>query len=310
VPIVPSDTQVRRHPPILALATSGSWCSVALAWRDPHAPEPAPGLAGPQSAGQAAPLAGSLQTACASELAGQAHSQRVLPMARELLEQAGLQMADIGLIAFDAGPGSFTGLRIGCGLAQGLALGLGCPVVPISSLRALAWPHRLVRVLSATDARMSEVYFAQWAPARAGDAAAARLADAALAVGPPAHLSALIQEVARAHEADRLAGTPFANDPSVVPVATGVSGMAGHWVAAGDAFLRYPELAEQARAHGAQVLADVFPRADTIAECAALAWADGRLQRPDEAVPIYVRNKVALDVDEQRALRQARDAAR
>jgi tRNA threonylcarbamoyladenosine biosynthesis protein TsaB len=304
VPIVPSDTQVRRHPPILALATSGSWCSVALAWRDPHAPEPAPGLAGPQSAGQAAPLAGSLQTACASELAGQAHSQRVLPMARELLEQAGLQMADIGLIAFDAGPGSFTGLRIGCGLAQGLALGLGCPVVPISSLRALAWPHRLVRVLSATDARMSEVYFAQWAPARAGDAAAARLADAALAVGPPAHLSALIQEVARAHEADRLAGTPFANDPS------GVSGMPGHWVAAGDAFLRYPELAEQARAHGAQVLADVFPRADTIAECAALAWADGRLQRPDEAVPIYVRNKVALDVDEQRALRQARDAAR
>lgn len=307
MPIVPSDTQVRRHPPILALATSGSWCSVALAWRDPHAPEPAPGLAGPQSAGQAAPLAGSLQTACASELAGQAHSQRVLPMARELLEQAGLQMADIGLIAFDAGPGSFTGLRIGCGLAQGLALGLGCPVVPISSLRALAWPHRLVRVLSATDARMSEVYFAQWAPARAGDAAAARLADAALAVGPPAHLSALIQEVARAHEADRLAGMSFANDPSV---ATGVSGTPGHWVAAGDAFLRYPELAEQARAHGAQVLADVFPRADTIAECAALAWADGRLQRPDEAVPIYVRNKVALDVDEQRALRQARDAAR
>ena len=307
MPIVPSDTQVRRHPPILALATSGSWCSVALAWRDPHAPEPAPGLAGPQSAGQAAPLAGSLQTACASELAGQAHSQRVLPMARELLEQAGLQMADIGLIAFDAGPGSFTGLRIGCGLAQGLALGLGCPVVPISSLRALAWPHRLVRVLSATDARMSEVYFAQWAPARAGDAAAARLADAALAVGPPAHLSALIQEVARAHEADRLAGMSFANDPSA---ATGVPGTPGHWVAAGDAFLRYPELAEQARAHGAQVLADVFPRADTIAECAALAWADGRLQSPDEAVPIYVRNKVALDVDEQRALRQARDAAR
>lgn len=307
MPIVPSDTQVRRHPPILALATSGSWCSVALAWHDPHAPEPAPGLAGPQSAGQAAPLAGSLQTACASELAGQAHSQRVLPMARELLEQAGLQMADIGLIAFDAGPGSFTGLRIGCGLAQGLALGLGCPVVPISSLRALAWPHRLVRVLSATDARMSEVYFAQWAPARAGDAAAARLADAALAVGPPAHLSALIQEVARAHEADRLAGTSLPNDPSA---ATDVSGTPGQWVAAGDAFLRYPELAEQARAHGAQVLADVFPRADTIAECAALAWADGRLQRPDEAVPIYVRNKVALDVDEQRALRQARDAAR
>ena len=86
--------------------------------------------------------------------------------------------------------------------------------------------------------------------------------------------------------------------------------MPGRWVAAGDAFLRYPELADQARAHGAHVLADVFPRADTIAECAALAWADGRLLRPDEAVPIYVRNKVALDVDEQRALRQARDAGR
>lgn len=292
---------------------------MALAWRDPHAPEPSPDLTGPQPAGQAAALAGGLQSACASELAGQAHSQRVLPMARELLAQAGLQMADIGLIAFDAGPGSFTGLRIGCGLAQGLALGIGCPVVPVSSLRALAWPYRRVRVLSATDARMGEVYFAQWAPARAGDAAAARLADAALAVAPPAQLSALIQEVARAHEADRLAVTAYGDDPSglsgapAVPGASDASDLSGtpdRWVAAGDAFLRYPELADQARAHGAQVLADVFPRADTIAEWAALAWADGRLQRPDDAVPIYVRNKVALDVDEQRALRQARDAAR
>lgn len=269
---------------------------MALAWRDPNAPDPATDSTQGHPAGRSATPAHGLQSACASELAGQAHSQRVLPMARELLEQAGLQMADIGLIAFDAGPGSFTGLRIGCGLAQGLALGLGCPVVPISSLRALAWPHRRVRVLSATDARMGEVYFAQWAPAGAGDAAAARLADPSLAVGPPADLTALIREVARAHRADQLAGAS--------------GGPGGSWLAVGDAFARYPELAEQAREQGAQVLADAFPRADAMAECAALAWADGRLQSPDDAVPIYVRNKVALDVDEQRALRQARDAAR
>ena len=254
-----------------------------------------PALSGAFPAVRPATPANGLQWACASELAGQSHSQRVLPMAHDLLEQAGLRMADVGLIAFDAGPGSFTGLRIGCGLAQGLALGIGCPVVAVSSLRALAWPHRRVRVLSATDARMSEVYFAQWAPARTGDAAFARLTDEALAVGPPARLSALIREVARAHEAERL---------------TDATGVPGGWVAAGDAFARYPELAEQAREQGAHVLADVFPRADSIAECAALAWADGRVQRPDDAVPIYVRNKVALDVDEQRALRQARDGAR
>ena len=266
---------------------------MGLAWHDPHAPGLQPG--GATAADRTPGLVGGLQSACASELAGQAHSQRVLPMARDLLEQAGLRMADIGLIAFDAGPGSFTGLRIGCGLAQGLALGVGCPVVPISSLRALAWPHRRVRVLSATDARMGEVYYAQWGPAVVDDAAAARLADEGLAVGPPADLAALIRWIALAHAADRLA------NPTGVPAG---------WVAAGDAFARYPELAEQARDQGARVLADAFPRADTIAYCAALAWADGRVQCPDDAVPIYVRNKVALDVDEQRALRQARDAAR
>lgn len=290
----PSDPRFRRLPPILALATSGAWCSVALAWPDPQADAPDAQAIDRSVEGATGGLQwAGLQWASASELAGQAHSQRVLPMAHELLEQAGLRMADLGLIAFDAGPGSFTGLRIGCGLAQGLALGISCPVAPVSSLRALAWPHRRLAVLSATDARMGEVYFARWAVVPGDDAAVARVPDASLAVGPPADLSALIQILAHGDSGG-----------------TGSPGVQGRWVAAGDAFARYPELAEQARAGGARVCADVFPRADAIAECAALAWLDGRVLDPDDAVPVYVRNKVALDVDEQRALRQARDAAR
>ncbi|MES1940643.1 metal-dependent protease molecular chaperone [Salinisphaera sp. T5B8] len=101
------------------------------------------------------------------EIAPQAHARRLLPLAQELLERAELALADLDGFAFGRGPGAFTGLRIAAGLVQGLAAGVDRPVVPVSTLAALAarcFHHdekiRHVRVVQ--DARMGEIYTADY----------------------------------------------------------------------------------------------------------------------------------------------------
>jgi len=118
----------------VALETSTEWCSVAL-WRDGE-------IAGVE------------------RRAGTRHSELALPMLQRLLErfQSGAQTLDA--VAFGAGPGSFTGLRIACGLAQGLALPRGLPVLGVSTLEALAEESGAARVVACIDARMREVYYA------------------------------------------------------------------------------------------------------------------------------------------------------
>ena len=111
-----------------AIETSTEWCSVAV-WQD-----------------------GEIRSL--ERRAGQRHSEMVLPM----LERLGLDR--INAIAFGAGPGSFTGLRIACAIAQGLALARGLPVIGISSLEALAQECGAPRVVACLDARMREVYYA------------------------------------------------------------------------------------------------------------------------------------------------------
>src|ERR1700754_806760 len=102
------------------------------------------------------------------EATGAVSSTRLLPAIRELFEEAGLALSACDAIAFGAGPGSFTGLRTATGVAQGLAFGVGCPVVPIGTLLACAESARrrdpsTTRVLAALDARMDEVYWADYA---------------------------------------------------------------------------------------------------------------------------------------------------
>lgn len=93
------------------------------------------------------------------------HSERILPMVESVLSEAGVLRADLEAITFDSGPGSFTGIRIGAGVAQGIALGLDLPLVAVSSLMGLAQGiSRVVEgctaVLPAIDARMGQVYWA------------------------------------------------------------------------------------------------------------------------------------------------------
>jgi tRNA threonylcarbamoyladenosine biosynthesis protein TsaB len=117
-----------------ALETSTEWCSVAL-WRDGE-------IAGVE------------------RRAGNRHSELALPMLENLLKRSGLAPAELDAIAFGAGPGSFTGLRIACGVAQGLAFASGIPVLGVSTLEALAEESGAPRVVACIDARMREVYYA------------------------------------------------------------------------------------------------------------------------------------------------------
>jgi len=202
----------------------------------------------------------------ADEAVGQRHSERVLPLVDAVLSKAGLGLADVDAFAFGAGPGSFTGLRIACGVVQGLAYARARPVLPVGNLRALAAAAFARRpgarvALAAIDARMHEAYCAAYR----NDASVSELR--APAVESPAHLRSIVDEVA----ADLVAGdalTVFAD------------------ACAGLAVERLP---------------DARGGAADIARLAALDFAAGRAVRAAEAMPAYVRDRVALTIDERRA---------
>lgn len=129
------------------------------------------------------------------ELCPQSHSLRLLPMIDDLLKEAGIELAEIDGLIFGQGPGSFTGVRIGVGVAQGLAFSANLPVVGVSSLQAMAQlaysKHGSTTVIAAIDARMSEVYNGFYTL----DENNVMQAQQAEAVTPPEHLAAQLSKV-------------------------------------------------------------------------------------------------------------------
>ncbi|MGN6667200.1 MAG: tRNA (adenosine(37)-N6)-threonylcarbamoyltransferase complex dimerization subunit type 1 TsaB [Trinickia sp.] len=245
---------------LLALDTSTEYCSVALLSLDalPNAPQPA------------APRIWTRH-----EQTGAVSSTRVLPAVRELFDEAGLALSQCSAVAFGAGPGSFTGLRTATGVAQGLAFGLAVPVVPVSTLLICAESARLrdasiQRVLAVLDARMDEIYWADYA----WDEGAGEWRT----LTPPS------------------LGAPETLAAPEVPFA-----LAGN---AADAFGARLAVAERA----VVVDREALPHARPLALAALRAYRAGRTVAAEHAAPEYVRDKVAQTTAERLAERAARGA--
>lgn len=194
---------------------------------------------------------------------GVSHSETLLPLIRSTLADAGLGFADLSGIAFGAGPGSFTGLRVACGVAQGLAFAHDTPLLPVGTLEAMALAAGVGRVLVALDARMGEVYFGSFEVS----------SDAVLALAP-------------------VGVCP----PAAVPLPA-----SGGWLACGNGLAAYPALRERLAPAVDAWLPELMPTADAVARLAAPRLARGERVDLADAVPVYVRDKVAQTVAERLA---------
>jgi tRNA threonylcarbamoyladenosine biosynthesis protein TsaB len=204
------------------------------------------------------------------ERAGQRHAERVLGMVDAVLAEAGLALADIGGIAYGAGPGSFTGLRVACGVTQGLALARGIPVVGIGTLLALVEEAALnaaedsscERVIACIDARMGEVYHAAYRKTAAGW----------VEILPPGLYR-----------------------PEGVPAVPGDG-----WTGCGGGFAAYDgAVAARYRGQLSVLRPEVAPSARAVLRLALPRFAAGDTRDPATATPLYLRDKVALKTSER-----------
>ena len=191
----------------------------------------------------------------------QPHSETLLPLVRELLGGNGVRIADLDAIAFGVGPGAFTGLRVACGAAQGLAVAADLPLVAVTSLETMAAQSSAERVLALLDARMGEVYSGFYE--RTGDGYVLR---GDIRVSAPA-------DVILPSDAD--------------------------WVACGNGLSAYPLLQERLQAAGRPGDAAVQPKAAVVAALAAAKAQRGEGIDAALAAPLYIRDKVAKTVAER-----------
>ncbi|WCE30549.1 tRNA (adenosine(37)-N6)-threonylcarbamoyltransferase complex dimerization subunit type 1 TsaB [Vibrio sp. SCSIO 43137] len=221
---------------ILALDTSTENCSVALLVGD--------------------------KTFSRSEVSPRGHTTKVLPMVDEVLKEAGVSLNELDALAFGRGPGSFTGVRIGIGIAQGLAFGADLPMIGVSTLKAMAQAVYRSQgqkyVASAIDARMSEVYWGRYQRQDSGD----WLATDEECVIPPAELKSVVGE----------------DSESWYQAGTG-------WAAYSDELSSLDIETEET-----QVL---YPEAEDIAFLAQFELAKGNTVAAEESSPVYLRDKVA-----------------
>lgn len=223
---------------LLAIETSTEYCSVAL-WQD-----------------------GAMSERC--ELVGQKHSEVLMEMLDALLKDSGIKVKQVDGIAFGKGPGSFTGVRIACGVTQGLALGAEVEVVGVCTLEALAEASGKDKVIAALDARMSELYLAAYEK-RGGE------------------WSAVIAPcLCKAEDAPALGGEG--------------------WFGVGSGFA-VSGIALQAR-YGDQLSGvdeKAVPQASAVVRIGAREFAKGNAVDAALALPLYLRDKVALKTSERPA---------
>ena len=193
--------------------------------------------------------------------AGQAASQLVLPQIQALLDTANVKLSDLDGIAFGAGPGAFTGVRVACGVAQGLGFGANIPVVGVNTLMALAQASGQARVIACLDARMGEIYHA-----------------------------AFVRENGKWIE--KSATTVC--KPEAAPV------LEGEWVGVGSGWAAYGEVLSRIYAQNlGQIFSNITPTAEAILQLAKPAFEAGLAKPASEAAPIYIRNRVALTTIER-----------
>ena len=189
---------------------------------------------------------------------GSQHSERILPMVQEVLAEGGQTLTQLDAIAFGHGPGSFTGLRICAGVVQGLAFGADLPVVPVSSLAALAQGVDAPRVLAAFDARMHQVYWGAYVRNAQG--------------------------VAEAVGEERV----------LTPVQVPLPDDAG-WIGVGSGWDQYAAvLAARLKNHVSAWRSQCFPRARFVAQLGAYRHEKGVALTPEQAIPVYLRDDVAI----------------
>lgn len=196
------------------------------------------------------------------EIAPRDHTQRILPLVQELLQAQQLDLTALDVLAFGRGPGSFTGVRIGIGIAQGLALGANLPMIGVSSLATMAqgaW--RLTgatRVLAAIDARMGELYWAEYQRDENGE-----------------WLGAETEAVIKPEVAQER-----------------IAALSGEWTAVGTGWQAYPHLLTSP---GAQLIASevLLPAAEDMLPLALSAWQRDEAVAVENAEPVYLRNEVA-----------------
>lgn len=186
------------------------------------------------------------------------HAQTILPLINQLLIDSGITLKALDAIALGAGPGSFTGVRIGVSVAQGLAFGANLPLLPVSTLKALAQgAYRrtgIAHVLSAIDARMGEIYWGQYQRLATGEWQAKM---------PECVIS---PEVLMQHQLDCI-----------------------HWVTAGTGWQTYPELFKHCTLSSSGHL---YPLAQDIIPIACVDFARKLTKTAAEIEPIYLRNEV------------------
>jgi len=194
------------------------------------------------------------------EIAPRRHTELILPMVESLLDEAGLSLKQLDVIAFGRGPGAFTGVRIASAVTQGLAFTADLPVAPVSTVAALAWgawrERGMTEILPAIDARMTEVY---WGCYRVEEDALVELQD------------------------ERVCA------PEDVPPPPD-----GHWFGCGTGWFSYGTRLHQ---HLDRPLAgwvgECLPQAIDIAALGALMHTSGKTVAPELALPVYLRDQVA-----------------